>query len=96
VLIQRRHPRDLDTQRGNQREPQPRQTRLTVPSNQERDPKNNVVAEYALRGYTAPIGLAEWTTAITTALPEEFTPGDSHRHLIVCRECLVQQPISAE
>jgi uncharacterized protein (DUF983 family) len=35
--------------------------------------KNNVVAEYALRGYTAPIGLAEWTTAITTALPEEFT-----------------------
>jgi predicted nuclease of restriction endonuclease-like (RecB) superfamily len=35
--------------------------------------KNNVVAEYALRGYTAPIGVAEWTTAITTALPAEFT-----------------------
>jgi predicted nuclease of restriction endonuclease-like (RecB) superfamily len=35
--------------------------------------KNNVVAEYALRGYSSPIGVAEWTTAITTALPEEFT-----------------------
>jgi hypothetical protein len=29
--------------------------------------------EYALRGYSTPIGVAEWTTAITTALPEEFT-----------------------
>ena len=27
--------------------------------------KNNVVAEYALRGHTAPIGVAEWKTAIT-------------------------------
>lgn len=35
--------------------------------------KKNVVAEYALRGYSAPIGIAEWTTAITTALPDEFT-----------------------
>ena len=35
--------------------------------------KNNVVAEYALRGYRTPIGVAEWTTAITTALPAEFT-----------------------
>ena len=35
--------------------------------------KNNVVAEYALRGYSTPIGVAEWTTAITTALPEEFS-----------------------
>ena len=35
--------------------------------------KNNVVAEYALRGYSTPIGVAEWTTAITTALPAEFT-----------------------
>ncbi len=35
--------------------------------------KNNVVAEYALRGYNTPIGVAEWTTVITTALPEEFT-----------------------
>ena len=35
--------------------------------------KNNVVAEYALRGYNAPIGVAEWTTAITTDLPDELT-----------------------
>jgi len=34
--------------------------------------KNNVVAEYALHGFSTPIGVAEWTTAITTALPEEF------------------------
>ena len=33
--------------------------------------KNNV-GEYALRGYSAPIGVAEWTTAIATALPAEF------------------------
>jgi hypothetical protein len=32
-----------------------------------------VVAEYALRGYRAPIGVAEWTTAITTSLPAEFS-----------------------
>jgi hypothetical protein len=35
--------------------------------------KKNVVAEYALRGYRAPIGVAEWTTAITTSLPAEFS-----------------------
>lgn len=35
--------------------------------------KNNVVAEYALRDYRAPIGVAEWTTAITAALPEELS-----------------------
>lgn len=35
--------------------------------------KNNVVAEYALRGYNAPIGIAEWTTAITTSLPDELS-----------------------
>jgi len=35
--------------------------------------KNNVVAEYALRGYSAPIGVAEWTTAITTSLPDELS-----------------------
>ena len=35
--------------------------------------KNNVVAEYALRGYHAPIGIAEWTTAITTSLPEALS-----------------------
>ena len=34
--------------------------------------KNNVVAEYALRGYTAPIGVAEWQTAITEPLPAEL------------------------
>src|SRR5664279_5193039 len=35
--------------------------------------KNNVVAEYALRGYSTPIGVADWTTAMTTALPEELS-----------------------
>jgi hypothetical protein len=35
--------------------------------------KNNVVAEYALRGYSTPIGVAEWTTAITSALPDELS-----------------------
>lgn len=34
--------------------------------------KNNVVAEYALRGYSAPIGVAEWKTAITESLPAEL------------------------
>jgi len=34
--------------------------------------KNNVVAEYALRGYTIPIGVAEWKTAITSSLPAEL------------------------
>ncbi|UXA10251.1 DUF1016 family protein [Mycobacterium sp. SMC-8] len=34
--------------------------------------KDNVVAEYALRGYTAPIGVAEWKTTITASLPEEL------------------------
>ncbi|AYE98742.1 DUF1016 domain-containing protein [Mycobacterium paragordonae] len=34
--------------------------------------KNNIVAEYALRGYTAPIGVAEWRTAITASLPPEL------------------------
>ena len=35
--------------------------------------KNNVVAEYALRGYSSPIGVAEWKTEIMESLPEEFT-----------------------
>jgi len=35
--------------------------------------KNNVVAEYALRSSNSPIGIAEWTTAITTHLPDELT-----------------------
>ncbi|GAA3078265.1 putative nuclease of restriction endonuclease-like (RecB) superfamily [Kribbella aluminosa] len=34
--------------------------------------KNQVVAEYALRGFKAPIGVAEWTNAINNSLPEEF------------------------
>jgi hypothetical protein len=35
--------------------------------------KNNVVADYPLRSTTVPIGIAEWTTAITTELPDELT-----------------------
>jgi len=35
--------------------------------------KNNVVAEYALRNSTMPIEITEWTTAITTDLPDELT-----------------------
>ncbi|NJC23597.1 putative nuclease of restriction endonuclease-like (RecB) superfamily [Arthrobacter pigmenti] len=34
--------------------------------------KNNIVAEYALRGYSAPIGVAEWQKEIVDSLPEEF------------------------
>ena len=34
--------------------------------------KSNVVAEYALRGFAAPIGIAEWATAITESLPPEL------------------------
>ena len=34
--------------------------------------KNSVVAEYALRGHTAPIGVAEWATRITDSLPPEL------------------------
>lgn len=34
--------------------------------------QNNVVAEYALRGYSAPIGVAEWEAEIVESLPEEF------------------------
>ncbi|KRF08610.1 hypothetical protein ASH00_02590 [Arthrobacter sp. Soil782] len=34
--------------------------------------KNNVVAEYALQGYSAPIGVAEWEAEIVESLPEEF------------------------
>lgn len=34
--------------------------------------KNNVVAEYALRGYKSPIGVSEWKTQIVNSLPEEF------------------------
>ena len=32
--------------------------------------KNKLVAEYALRGYSKPIGIAQWETRITRSLPE--------------------------
>ena len=35
--------------------------------------KNNVVAEYSLRGFSKPIGIAEWESEILKSLPEEFT-----------------------
>ena len=34
--------------------------------------KNQLVAEYALRGYTKPICVAKWKTQITRSLPEEL------------------------
>jgi hypothetical protein len=34
--------------------------------------KKQVVAEYGLKGFKAPIGVAEWTDAINSSLPEEF------------------------
>lgn len=34
--------------------------------------KNNVVAEYSLRGFSKPIGVAEWESQIVASLPEEF------------------------
>jgi predicted nuclease of restriction endonuclease-like (RecB) superfamily len=34
--------------------------------------KNAVVAEYALRGYQTPIGVADWATTISTSLPDEL------------------------
>jgi len=36
--------------------------------------KDAVVAEYALRGSTGPIGVAEWATDITTSIPPELAP----------------------
>ncbi|MDI3195753.1 PDDEXK nuclease domain-containing protein [Pseudarthrobacter sp. AL07] len=34
--------------------------------------KNNVVAEYSLRGFSSPIGVAEWESEVVKSLPEEF------------------------
>lgn len=34
--------------------------------------KNDTVVEYALRDVAAPIGVAEWTAAITTSLPDDL------------------------
>lgn len=35
--------------------------------------KNSVVAEYALRGFSSPIGVAEWATEIKDSLPEDVS-----------------------
>jgi predicted nuclease of restriction endonuclease-like (RecB) superfamily len=35
--------------------------------------KDNVIAEYAVRSMAVPIGVAEWTKAITTSLPTDLT-----------------------
>lgn len=32
------------------------------------------VAEYCLRGYSKPIGIAEWETQITRSLPDDLKP----------------------
>jgi predicted nuclease of restriction endonuclease-like (RecB) superfamily len=37
--------------------------------------KNAVVAEYALRGYHSPMGVAEWATALETSMPADLAPG---------------------
>lgn len=37
--------------------------------------KNEVVAEYALRGFKSPIGVAEWATEIKDSLPAELATG---------------------
>ncbi|WP_443440704.1 PDDEXK nuclease domain-containing protein [Glutamicibacter arilaitensis] len=34
--------------------------------------KNSMVPEYALRGYSSPIGVAEWTTELKDSLPENI------------------------
>ncbi|WP_028280950.1 PDDEXK nuclease domain-containing protein [Arthrobacter sp. H5] len=34
--------------------------------------KDSIVAEYALRGHSTPIGVAQWSTEITESLSEEF------------------------
>ena len=35
--------------------------------------KDDTIAEYALRSMAGPIGVVEWTTALTTSLPDELT-----------------------
>ena len=37
--------------------------------------KNAVVAEYALRGYNSPIGVAEWATELEESMPAELAGG---------------------
>ncbi|PIU85197.1 MAG: DUF1016 domain-containing protein, partial [Deltaproteobacteria bacterium CG06_land_8_20_14_3_00_44_19] len=36
--------------------------------------KNKLIAEYALRGYSKPMGIAEWETQTTRTLPEDLKP----------------------
>jgi len=36
--------------------------------------KNKMVAEYALSGYSKPMGVAQWETQITRSLPKELKP----------------------
>jgi hypothetical protein len=36
--------------------------------------KNRVLVEYALAGYTAPIGVAAWQTQLTQKLPKDLRP----------------------
>lgn len=37
--------------------------------------KNSVVAEYALRGYSSPIGVADWVSDLNKSLPHELAAG---------------------
>jgi len=34
--------------------------------------KNRIVAEYALRGFAKPIGVADWETRLTETLPDDL------------------------
>jgi hypothetical protein len=34
--------------------------------------KNKLVVEYAMRGFTSPMGVAEWETKLTESLPDEL------------------------
>ena len=34
--------------------------------------KNKLIAEYALRGFKSPMGVAQWETQITRSLPEQL------------------------
>ena len=36
--------------------------------------KNKLIAEYPLRGYSKPMGIAEWETQTTRTLPEDLKP----------------------
>ena len=34
--------------------------------------KNRVIVEYALRGFTKPVGVADWETRLVDSLPDEL------------------------